>query len=179
MAKPNKRLMLFIIPLIIFMILVVMFFMRLGKPTEINTSRLVGNPLPNLSLPLLSDTTRTITKADFPDTPFILLKLHEQGVPIIGVNYKDELSEALAYLNKNQDPFVYSVQDFTGDFALDLGLMGAPESYVVGTNGIVYQHIIGEIGEKNWDGIQHCLTAVADDGLSDAKKIKACHKDDS
>ena len=196
MAKPNKRLMLFIIPLIIFMILVVMFFMRLGKPTEINTSRLVGNPLPNLSLPLLSDTTRTITKADFPDTPFILnvwgswcltchaehpflLKLHEQGVPIIGVNYKDELSEALAYLNKNQDPFVYSVQDVTGDFALDLGLMGAPESYVVGTNGIVYQHIIGEVGEKNWDGIQRCLTAVANDGLSDAKKIKACHKDDS
>ena len=75
--------------------------------------------------------------------------------------------------------FVYFVLDFEGDFALDLGLMGAPESYVVGTNGIVYKHIIGEVGEKNWDGIQRCLTAVANDGLSDAKKIKACHKDDS
>lgn len=196
MAQSNKRLMLFIIPLIIFAVLVVMFFVRLGKPTEINTSRLVGNPLPEFSLPLLSDTTRTMTKADLPKTPFILnvwgswcptcyvehpflLQLHEQGVPMVGVNYKDELPAALAYLNEHKDPFIYSVQDLSGQYALDLGLMGAPESYVVGADGVVYKHIVGEIGEMNWADIQSCMTAVGDGQLSGDDKIQICNKDAS
>ncbi len=187
----NKRLWVFIIPLLVFVVLVVMLFRQLGKPTEVNTSRVVGQPLPEFSLPLLSDTTRQMTKADLPNSPFLLnvwgswcptcyiehpflMQLHAKGVPMVGVNYKDELSDALAYLNENQDPFIFSIQDLSGEYALDLGLMGAPESYVVGGDGVVYQHIVGEVGEMNWAQIESCMTAVADAALDRDAKLAAC-----
>lgn len=192
MKTANKRILFFIIPLLVFALLVVMFYFRLGRPTEIVTSRVVGQPLPEFSLPLLSDTTRTMTKADLPKTPFVLniwgswcptckvehpflMKLHAQGVPMVGVNYKDELPDALAYLNQFQDPFVYSLQDLSGQYALDLGLMGAPESFVVGADGVVYQHIVGEVHEQNWqEQISPCLTALADTSLDQASKQAVC-----
>lgn len=187
----NKRLWVFIIPLLVFVVLVVMLFRQLGKPTEVNTSRVVGQPLPEFSLPLLSDTTRQMTKADLPNSPFLLnvwgswcptcyiehpflMQLHAKGVPMVGVNYKDELSDALAYLNEHQDPFIFSIQDLSGEYALDLGLMGAPESYVVGADGVVYQHIVGEVGEMNWAQIESCMTTVADAALDRDAKLAAC-----
>ncbi len=187
----NKRLWVFIIPLLVFVVLVVMLFRQLGKPTEVNTSRVVGQPLPEFSLPLLSDTTRQMTKADLPNSPFLLnvwgswcptcyvehpflMQLHAKGVPMVGVNYKDELPDALAYLNEYQDPFMFSIQDLSGEYALDLGLMGAPESYVVGADGVVYQHIVGEVGEMNWAQIESCMTTVADAALDRDAKLAAC-----
>lgn len=187
----NKRLWVFIIPLLVFVVLVVMLFRQLGKPTEVNTSRVVGQPLPEFSLPLLSDTARQMTKADLPNSPFLLnvwgswcptcyvehpflMQLHAKGVPMVGVNYKDELPDALAYLNEYQDPFIYSIQDLSGEYALDLGLMGAPESYVVGRDGVVYKHIVGEVGEANWPQIESCMTAVADESLTKDAKLAAC-----
>lgn len=187
----NKRLWVFIIPLLVFMVLVVMLFRQLGKPTEVNTSRVVGQPLPEFSLPLLSDTARQMTKADLPNSPFLLnvwgswcptcyiehpflMQLHAKGVPMVGVNYKDELPDALAYLNEYQDPFMFSIQDLSGEYALDLGLMGAPESYVVGADGVVYQHIVGEVGEMNWAQIESCMTTVADAALDRDAKLAAC-----
>lgn len=187
----NKRLWVFIIPLLVFVVLVVMLFRQLGKPTEVNTSRVVGQPLPEFSLPLLSDTARQMTKADLPNSPFLLnvrgswcptcyiehpflMQLHAKGVPMVGVNYKDELPDALAYLNEYQDPFMFSIQDLSGEYAPDLGLMGAPESYVVGADGVVYQHIVGEVGEMNWAQIESCMTTVADAALDRDAKPAAC-----
>nr|WP_114144950.1 DsbE family thiol:disulfide interchange protein [Moraxella porci] len=191
MMTRNKRLWVFIIPLLVFVVLVVMLFRQLGKPTEVNTSRVVGQPLPEFSLPLLSDTARQMTKADLPNSPFLLnvwgswcptcyvehpflMQLHAKGVPMVGVNYKDELPDALAYLNEYQDPFMFSIQDLSGEYALDLGLMGAPESYVVGADGVVYQHIVGEVGEMNWAQIESCMTTVADAALDRDAKLAAC-----
>lgn len=191
MAQSNKRLLTFLIPLIIFVGLVIMLMMRLGKETDVQTSQLVGKPLPAFSLPLLSDPARTMTNADLPKQPFLLnvwgswcqtcyvehpflLELHAKGVPMIGVNYKDELADALAYINKYQNPFIYSVQDYDGKYGIDLGLTGAPETIIVGADGLVYKHILGEVGEKNWPDIQACMSSVADDSLAQDAKLAAC-----
>lgn len=192
MAKSNKRAWIFILPLLVFLLAMVMFYFRLGKETDIQISTSMNKPLPAFSLPLLSDTTRTMTNADLPKTPFLLniwgswcptckiehpflMQLHAQGVPMVGVNYKDELADALGYLNQYQDPFIYSLQDLDGQYAIDLGLTGAPETFVVDGRGVVYQHILGEVGEENWHGqIQPCLTAIADESLTEDDKVKAC-----
>lgn len=189
--KSNKKALAFIVPLVIFILLIVMLYGRLGKPTDVVNSKMVGQPLPAFSLPLLSDTTRSLTNADLPKQPFLLnvwgswcptcrvehpflLKLQAEGVPMIGINYKDELADALAYLNEFRDPFGYSLQDLSGAYGIDLGLTGAPESFIIGTDGVVYKHIIGEIGEQNWQQIAPCLTALSDEVLDKAGKLAAC-----
>lgn len=192
MTKTNKRAWIFILPLLVFLLAMLLFYFRLGKETDIQVSTTMNKPLPAFSLPLLSDTTRTMTNADLPKMPFLLnvwgswcqtcyvehpflMQLHAQGVPMVGVNYKDELSDALGYLNQYQDPFLYSVQDLDGQYALDLGLTGAPETFVVDARGVVYKHILGEVGEKNWaSDIQPCLTAIGDESLNEDAKMRAC-----
>lgn len=168
----------FLIPLIVFIGLIIMLYMRLGKPTDIVASTALERPVPAFELPLLSDTSRIMTNDNLPDTPFLmniwgswcptciiehpfLMQLEERGVNLVGVNYKDDIGDALGYLNRGGDPFSMSIQDLSGQFALDLGLMGAPETFVVDGDGIIRQHIIGEINESNWQSrIAPCLMVL-------------------
>ncbi|WP_352338932.1 DsbE family thiol:disulfide interchange protein [Psychrobacter sp. 16-MNA-CIBAN-0192] len=170
----------FLIPLIIFIGLMVILYMRLGKPVEIVPNTALERPVPAFELPLLSDTSRTMTNDNLPKQPFLmnvwgswcptcivehpfLMELKERGVNIVGVNYKDEIGNALSYLNQRGDPFSVSIQDLSGQFALDLGLTGAPETFIVGGDGIIRQHIIGEINEDNWQNrITPCLMVLND-----------------
>ena len=173
----------FLIPLIVFAGFIVMLYTRLGQPTEIVTNTSLERPVPTFELPLLSDTSRIMTNDNLPDQPFLmnvwgswcptcviehpfLMKLEERGVNLVGVNYKDDIGDALGYLNRGGDPFSMSIQDLSGQFALDLGLTGAPETFVVDGEGVIRQHIIGEINETNWQSrITPCLMV-----LNEAKK---------
>ncbi len=168
----------FLVPLIIFAGLMIMLYMRLGKPTEIVTNTALERPVPTFELPLLADTTQIMTNVNLPKQPFLmnvwgswcptciiehpfLMQLEERGVNIVGVNYKDEIGNALSYLNKRGDPFSMSIQDLSGQFALDLGLTGAPETFLVDGDGIIRQHIIGEINETNWQSrLTPCLMVL-------------------
>ncbi|MGO2884479.1 MAG: DsbE family thiol:disulfide interchange protein [Psychrobacter celer] len=170
----------FLIPLIVFIGLLVMLYMRLGKPTDIVTNTALERPVPPFELPLLSDTSRIMTNDNLPDQPFLLnvwgswcptciiehpflMQLEERGVNLVGVNYKDDIGDALSYLNRGGDPFSMSIQDLSGQFALDLGLTGAPETFVVDGKGVIRQHIIGEVNESNWQSrITPCLMVLND-----------------
>ncbi|MDO4427552.1 MAG: DsbE family thiol:disulfide interchange protein [Moraxella sp.] len=192
MTNKQKQLVFFGLPLVVFLGLLLMLGLRLGKPTDIVTSSALDKPLPSFSLPLLNDTNRIITNADLPKEPYILnvwgswcptcrvehpflVKLHSEGVPMVGANYKDELPAALGYLKEFKDPFLYSFQDYDGRFALDLGLMGAPESFVVDTEGVVRLHIVGELHEENYaKQVKPCMAALADASLSKAEQDAQC-----
>ena len=168
----------FLIPLLVFLGFMVMLYLRLGKPTEIVTNTALERPVPAFELPLLSDTTRNMTNSNLPKQPFLiniwgswcptciiehpfLMELKDRGVNIVGVNYKDEIGNALSYLNQRGDPYSMSIQDLSGQFALDLGLTGAPETFVVDGQGIIRQHIVGEINESNWQSrIMPCLMVL-------------------
>ena len=62
----------FLIPLVIFIGLLIMLFMRLGKPTDIVTNTALERPVPAFELPLLSDTSRIMTNDNLPDQPFLM-----------------------------------------------------------------------------------------------------------
>ena len=168
----------FVIPLIVFIGFLIMLYLRLGKPTDIVTNTALERPVPTFELPLLSDTSRIMTNDNLPNQPFLmniwgswcptciiehpfLMQLEERGVNLVGVNYKDDIGDALGYLNRGGDPFSMSIQDLSGQFALDLGLTGAPETFIVDGEGIIRQHIIGEINESNWQSrITPCLMVL-------------------
>jgi cytochrome c biogenesis protein CcmG/thiol:disulfide interchange protein DsbE len=63
-------------------------------------------------------------------------------IPVIGINYRDELSLAAGWLEENGNPFQFSVVDRDGRFGIDLGVYGAPETYLVDAEGIIrYRHV--------------------------------------
>ena len=83
--------------------------------------------------------------------PF-LTKLSEQNIQIIGLNYKDSDLKANAWLKKHGNPYLFSIYDTRGDLAFELGVTGAPESYLIVNNQIL-GHIQGEMDQRKWDTI--------------------------
>ncbi len=91
--------------------------------------------------------------------PF-LTKLSNANIQIVGLNYKDSNNKASAWLQKHGNPYILSIYDPRGDLAFDLGVTGAPESYLVIDNQVV-AHIQGEMTPKKWETIFHPLIKKA------------------
>ena len=83
--------------------------------------------------------------------PF-LTKLSNNGIEIIGLNYKDTDAKANAWLQKHGNPYLFSMYDPRGDLAFDLGVTGAPESFLL-VNNMVVGHIQGEMSQSKWETI--------------------------
>ena len=81
-----------------------------------------------------------------------LMSLNKKGVPIIGLNYKDERNDALEWLSKFGNPYERIIHDYKGTLALDLGVTGAPETFLV-QNGKIIAHYQGEINESIWNEV--------------------------
>jgi cytochrome c biogenesis protein CcmG/thiol:disulfide interchange protein DsbE len=79
-----------------------------------------------------------------------LLELAEQGVTIYGLNYKDEPAKASQWLVDLGNPYSETVVDQNGEFGLDLGVYGAPETYVIDAKGVIRHRHVGVVDEQVW-----------------------------
>lgn len=167
-----QRLKLFI-PLLVFVALAAMFFgverrVQRGEyaPTDL-PSALLNQPLPDFSLPALDD-GRILTKSDIQGEWFLLnvwatwcptchyehpflITLAERGVKIYSVDYKDTADAARRWLVEKGNPYVATLFDAAGDFGLDLGVTGAPETYLVDATGVVRFRYQGALDQRVWD----------------------------
>ena len=75
----------------------------------------------------------------------LLTDLAEEGLPIYGINYKDDPEKALAFLDERGDPYEALGADFTGRTALEWGLYGVPETYVLAGDGTVMLRFAGPL----------------------------------
>ncbi len=115
---------------------------------------MVGKPVPNFSLPGLKPDGGFSTADVVKHAPLLLnffaswclpcaeeaselMKLKQRGLPIWGVVYKDKPSAAAAFLNQNGDPYRRVAVDQPGRVAIDFGLYGVPETYLVDRHGIL------------------------------------------
>ena len=127
------------------------------KPREV-PSPLVGKPAPAFQLPLLHAPDKTFSQKDMLGKVWVLnvwaswcppcLVEHPvitdlaKGVPVVGLNYKDAREDAVAWLKRNGDPFAFSAADLKGRIAIDYGVYGVPETYVIDRQGVIrYKHI--------------------------------------
>ena len=74
--------------------------------------------------------------------------LADEGIPIYGVNYKDEPVKALDFLEELGDPYTGIGADATGRMALDWGLYGVPETYVIAGDGTIVLRFAGPVTER-------------------------------
>jgi cytochrome c biogenesis protein CcmG, thiol:disulfide interchange protein DsbE len=167
-----QRLKLFI-PLIIFAVLAV-FFLIVQKQISSGDydpqnmpSALLDKPLPVFNLPdvqsggavtndivknkiVLVNVWATWCPSCFYEHTY-LVKLAQQGVVILGVDYKDEPDKAQQWLREKGNPYIAVLDDRAGTLGLDLGVTGAPETYVVDSNGVVRLRYQGPLDERVWN----------------------------
>ena len=77
-----------------------------------------------------------------------LMQLAEEGIPIYGVNYKDQPGNALDFLEELGDPYAAVGADAEGRMALDWGLYGVPETYVIDGEGKVLLRFPGPVTQR-------------------------------
>lgn len=167
-----QRLKLFI-PLIVFAVLAAFFFVvqkQIGSGDyhpENLPSALISKPLPAFALPDLQSgaivtndvLARKITLVNVwatwcPSCVYehaYLVKLAQQGVAILGVDYKDEPQKAKQWLEEKGNPYIAVLDDRAGKFGLDLGVTGAPETYLVDRDGIVRLRYQGPLDQRVWE----------------------------
>ena len=146
------------LPLLGFGLLSVLLFRGLSlDPTALPAARL-GQPFPEF-VKLELQSGEAIGVADLSQRPALvnvwatwcyscrvehpfLLELAEAEIPIYGLNYKDDATKARAWLGQLGDPYALNIVDAEGSLGLDLGVYGAPETYVIDQEGtIVHRHV--------------------------------------
>lgn len=155
------------IPLIIFMVLAAFFWKGLSLDPTAMPSALLDKPVPAFSLTTVNDEQRQVTQDDLKgevsllnvwatwciscrqEHPY-LLAIAEQGIPIYGVNYKDDVVKAKQWLKDLEDPYQFSIVDADGRLGIDLGVFGAPETYVVDKLGVIRYKHVGVVTDKVW-----------------------------
>lgn len=80
-----------------------------------------------------------------------LNQLKSKGVPIIGINYRDNKSDALRLLNNEGNPFNKIIYDHEGDLSIELGVIGTPETYLLDSNGNIRLKVMGVLNENIWN----------------------------
>lgn len=81
----------------------------------------------------------------------MLNKLSAQGVKIIGLNYKDQRAEAQTWLAERGNPYQFNIFDAQGQLGIDLGVYGAPETFLVDASGTVRHRRVGVVDERVWN----------------------------
>ena len=161
----KKRLQLFL-PLAIFLVLVGFFWRGLSLDPNAMPSALIDKPFPVFSLNRLEDeqpiyrdsllgevnlvnvwaTWCAACKYEHP----VLNQLAEQGINIVGINYKDNNQAALKWLDTLGNPYRFNIVDPLGSLGVDLGVFGAPETYVVDKQGIIRYKHVGIVDRQVW-----------------------------
>lgn len=158
---------LLLLPLVLFLGVAAFLYRGLFlDPAEL-PSALIGKPFPPFSLPAVEEPGRTLTVEDLKGQPAlvnvwatwcvscrvehpVLNELARRGVSIVGVNYKDDNASALKWLQEFHNPYRLNIRDEQGSLGLDLGVYGAPETFLVDRHGIIRHKFVGVIDERVW-----------------------------
>jgi len=164
----NKQRLFLFIPLAVFMVLLGFFFRGLSLNPNDMPSALLNKSVPKFSLPRLENPQETRTESILlgkvsllnvwatwcvtcREEHAFLNQLKSQGMHIVGLDYKDNNADALRWIAELGNPYDEIVVDEDGKVGLDLGVFGAPETYVVDKKGIIRYKYIGDLNQKVWD----------------------------
>ena len=153
----------FLVPFIIFVALAVFLYLGLQlNPREI-PSPLINKPAPAFNLPQLHDPSKSLSVEAMrgqvwlfnvwaswcvscrDEHPLWVAFAQSNRLPIVGLNYKDQRSDALNWLLQLGNPYVMSVMDSEGRTGIDYGVYGVPETYVIDKQGVIRMKHIGPI----------------------------------
>ena len=165
-------------PLILFAGLTALFLVRLnaGDPSLI-PSALIGHPVPQTALPPIAGLKRDgaavpgVDPASFKgavtvvnvwaswcvpchdEAPLLMQLAQDQRLRVIGINYKDDAENARRFLGRYGNPFAAAGADQNGRAAIEWGVYGVPETFVIGRNARIAYKLVGPITPENFQSI--------------------------
>lgn len=165
----GRRKLLFLIPVAAFAGVAVIFAIGLKRDPSIVPSALIGKPVPSFALPPVKGRTLGLTTADLKgdvslvnvfaswciecraEHPLLMRLARERTVPLYGFNYKDKPDDAARWLDTMGDPYARTGADLDGRVAIDFGVYGVPETFVIDREGRIAFKQIGPITPKVLD----------------------------
>src|SRR6266480_1285693 len=159
----------YVIPLGIFLLLLVFLAIGLGHDPHEVPSPLINKPPPSFKLAQLQEPSKSFSAQDMRGKVWLLnvcaswcvscreehpllIDLSRSGiVPIYGLDYKDKREDALSWLSDFGNPYVLSASDTDGRVAIDYGVYGAPETYLIDRDGVIRFKQIGAVTPEIWE----------------------------
>ncbi|HET8783623.1 MAG TPA: DsbE family thiol:disulfide interchange protein [Pyrinomonadaceae bacterium] len=159
----------YLIPLVLFLVLVVFLAIGLRRDPSKLPSALIDKPAPASHLPQLKDPAKTFSAEEMrgkvwmmnvwaswcmacrEEHPYLGRYAKEGAVPIYGLNYKDKSEDALGWLQELGDPYVLSAADLDGRVGMDYGVYGAPETYLIDKSGNIRHKHVGPVMPEVWN----------------------------
>ena len=177
-ANVGRRRMIVLIPLLGFLGLAALFMIRLsaGDPSQI-PSALIGHPAPQTNLPPLAGLARDGTPVPGLDlaalrgevsvlnvwaswcvpchdeAPLLVKLAQDKRIRVVGINYKDQAENARRFLGRYGDPYAANGADENGRAAIEWGVYGVPETFVVGRDAHIAYKLVGPITPDNIDAV--------------------------
>lgn len=151
------------LPLVLFVGLVAFLAIGLNRDPHEVPSPLINKAAPTFQLPQLHQPDKTFSAAEMrgkvwllnvwaswcvscrEEHPFLVELARTGAVPVYGLNWKDKRDDAMNWLDELGNPYVLSVSDLDGRIAIDYGVYGAPETYLIDKNGVIRYKVIGPV----------------------------------
>ena len=158
----------FLLPAGAFVVLCGFLYVGLSKDPSVIPSPLVGKPAPALRLPTLHDPATELSSTEFAGGPWLLnvwgtwcfecraehdtliAIARTKAVPIYGLDWKDDRAAALDWLSRLGNPYDAVAFDAEGRVAIDWGVYGAPETFLIDANGKILHKHIGPLDLRIW-----------------------------
>jgi len=177
-GEPRPRRLIVLVPLILFAGLTALFLVRLnaGDPSLI-PSALIGHPIPQTALPPITGLKRDgaavpgLDPASFEgavsvvnvwaswcvpchdEAPLLMELARDQRLRVVGINYKDDADNARRFLGRYGNPFAAAGADQNGRTAIEWGVYGVPETFVIGRDARIAYKLVGPITPENFRSI--------------------------
>lgn len=165
-ASVSRRRLLLALPAVGFAGLAAVFAWSVNRDPSQLPSALIGKPVPIFDLPPVEGRTLGLSSSDLygevslvnvfaswcvacrTEHPLFMRLAERKTVPIHGLNYKDRPQDAAEWLNTLGDPYTHTGADRDGRVAIDWGVYGVPETFVVGADGRIAHKHIGPVTEQ-------------------------------
>jgi cytochrome c biogenesis protein CcmG, thiol:disulfide interchange protein DsbE len=167
-----------LLPLAAFLGLAALFYLRLGSGDASRIpSALIGHDAPATDLPAVAGLERDgkpipgIAAADFKssvtvlnvwaswcvpchdEAPLLMQLARDSRIRVVGINYKDQPDNARRFLGRYGNPFVASGADANGRAAIEWGVYGVPETFLIGRDGKIAYKMVGPITPDNLERV--------------------------
>jgi cytochrome c biogenesis protein CcmG, thiol:disulfide interchange protein DsbE len=168
-SSPSRRRLL-PVPVAAFLVLSLVLVFGLTRNARDLPSALIGKPVPEFALPPVKGRALGLSSADLKgevslvnvfaswcvacghEHPFFMELKRSGAVPLQGLNYKDRSDDAAAWLDRLGDPYTRTGADLSGRVAIEWGVYGVPETFVVDRDGRIALRHIGPVNQEVLDG---------------------------